>query len=213
MTNAIPPRSGIRTAPKTDDPLQLIRKLRAENRELRAENARMRVHLSRSLVDPLTGLVGRRYFDRRLHQEMARADRFEHALSLVVVDVAELRTINERAGHDEGDRVLRWVADVITRNSRDCDVPCFIGEGEFAVILPNTDLSGAHTIVERLSERLRSGSDAPILPGGLPVGLTFGVGSYPEQAETLLELVFEAESSMLEAKSEGPKSERCVVAA
>lgn len=68
-------------------------------------------------------------------------------------------------------------------------------------------------MVDRLTRKLACGGDVPILVGGLAVGLTFGMATYPTQAETLLELVFEAEESMLEAKSEGPTSERCVIAA
>ncbi len=214
MKQASPPRSGIRPRRlQPGDPFKIIRELRAENQKLRAETARLRVHVSRSLVDPLTGVCGRRYFDRRLHQEMCRADRFEQPLSLVIVDIGDLRSINERAGTAEGERVLRWVADLVARNCRECDVPCRISEQEFAVILPNTEHDGAQTLIQRLTHTLRHCGDAPILRGGVSVGLSFGLASYPTQAETLLELVFEAEESMLEAKTVGPASERCVVAA
>lgn len=213
MQKAYPPKSGVRPRFEIDDPRNILRQLRAENRELRAENARLRALADHALVDAVTGLCGRRYFDRRLQQEMSRSDRFEQPLSLVVVDIADFRTISQRGGEEEGERVLRWVADFVARNCREHDVPCVIGEGEFAVILPNAELEGAEAMVDRLTRKLACGGDVPILPGGLVVGLTFGVASYPEQAETLLELVFEAEGSMLEAKTEGPSSERCVIAA
>ncbi len=195
--NVYPPRSGIRPQLGSDDARSLVRQLRDENRALREETVRLREQLSHMLVDPVTGVCGRRYFDRRLRQEMYRTDRHGQPLGLVIVDIAELRTLKETAGEDESDIVLRWVADLVARLCRDCDVPCRISESEFALILPNTPYDGACTLVERLAHNLQVSGDAPVLTGGLSVGLRFGVSAYPEHAETLLELVFEAEESML----------------
>ena len=206
------PKSGILETPR-DPSIELVRALREEIRMLRADNARLRESQRQSLIDGTTGLCDRDYFDRRLRQEMSRADRFALPLSLVVVEIDDLRAIKEVVGQQEVDRVVRWVADRLSSSCRECDVACRISDNEFALLLMNTEFDGANVLVDRLAQLLRFG-EGPTLGGGFRVEMSFGVSSYPE-AETPLEMVFEAEGSMIEAKSvgPGPASERCIVAA
>src|SRR5437762_13062597 len=87
-------------------------------------------------TDPVTWLFNRRHFDRRLEAEINRALRAEHLLSLLMIDVDDFKTINDRFGHSAGDSVLRLVATGIKQAVRLYDVPTRYGRHEFAILLP-----------------------------------------------------------------------------
>lgn len=100
--------------------------------------------------DALTGLLNRREFDRLLADESERARRFSQSLGLVLVDVDHFKRINDSRGHAAGDAVLRSLAERITRLSRAVDRIARIGGDELAVVLPQTDASGALAAASRI---------------------------------------------------------------
>lgn len=101
-----------------------------------------------SVTDALTGLGNHRAFQEELRREVSRAHRHEHALSLALVDLDELKVINDTYGHVHGDRVLKAVADLLGRHRAE-DRAFRIGGDEFAVLLPYTVASGAYTTLDR----------------------------------------------------------------
>lgn len=128
----------------------LVRELRRRNNAeelLRTAN----VDLARmSLTDPLTGIANRRRFDEVLAGETSRAMRTGRQLSLLIIDADYFKRFNDHYGHQAGDEALRTIAACIKEAvRRPGDLACRIGGEEFAMILPDTDLSGAKAVAER----------------------------------------------------------------
>jgi len=136
-------------------------------KESEAEEVSLRIHrliervesLRRlSIIDSLTMLANRRYFDRRLVEECEKFRRYNRPLSLLLFDVDEFKFINDTYGHIAGDKALKSIADVLLNGLRTGDVVCRYGGDEFAVLMPETSLEGAWHASERLRlnvERLR----------------------------------------------------------
>src|SRR5690606_37200934 len=93
--------------------------------------------------DPLTGLLNRRGFERRLADEAARFDRYAQSIGLLLIDIDHFKRINDTWGHDAGDDVLRTVAATIAAGIRDVDDAVRFGGEEFAVLLPSTGHAAA----------------------------------------------------------------------
>jgi diguanylate cyclase (GGDEF)-like protein len=114
-----------------------------------------------SITDPLTGLYNRRYLDLILHNEMRRLSRSGEPLSLVFIDIDFFKAYNDQQGHLHGDQALRIVAQTLREHLRAGDIVTRYGGEEFVVLLPQTPLSAA-TLV---AERLRAAVAAADLPG------------------------------------------------
>ena len=128
--------------------------------------------------DPLTGLLNHQAFSEELEDELARAKRYDHCLTLVVLDVDRFKEINDTYGHREGDAVLRRVADVLRETTRRSDLSGRMGGDEFAIALVETDATHARAFVSRLEAALEASE-------GLPEGFSVSPGSalYPDEAE------------------------------
>ncbi|HET7760451.1 MAG TPA: GGDEF domain-containing protein [Gaiellaceae bacterium] len=115
------------------------------------ENAR-RFREARQLadLDALTGLHNRRYFHETLAREVARAHRYGRQLALIVFDLDDFKSINDRVGHLAGDAVLAEIAQRVRDVVRSADVPCRVGGDEFAVILPESSSSDGDLLYRRL---------------------------------------------------------------
>ena len=121
------------------------------------ENAR-RFKEARQLadLDALTGLHNRRYFHETLAREVARAQRYNRNLALVVFDLDDFKAINDRIGHLAGDAVIAEAADRVREVVRSADVGCRVGGDEFAVILPESTLGDADQLYRRLEHAVSS---------------------------------------------------------
>jgi diguanylate cyclase (GGDEF)-like protein len=128
--------------------------------------------------DPLTHLLNHQAFSDELEAELARAKRYEHCLTLVVMDVDRFKEINDTLGHREGDAVLRRVADVLRETTRRSDLSGRMGGDEFAVALVETDAVQARAYVARLEGAL---DDRDGLPAGFSVSP--GWALFPDEAE------------------------------
>jgi diguanylate cyclase (GGDEF)-like protein len=115
------------------------------------ENAR-RFREARQLadLDALTSLHNRRYFHETLAREVARAQRYDRRLALVVFDIDDFKAINDRVGHLAGDAVLGELAERVQSVVRSADIACRVGGDEFAVILPESTLADAEQLYRRL---------------------------------------------------------------
>jgi diguanylate cyclase (GGDEF)-like protein len=107
-----------------------------------------------SLTDGLTGLLNRRAFDRAFDREIARADRHEIALTVVLFDLDHFKQVNDLHGHAAGDGALRHFSDVLAAEARVTDVAARIGGEEFAVLLVGCDRSDGRRFAERVCTRL-----------------------------------------------------------
>jgi diguanylate cyclase (GGDEF)-like protein len=158
------------------------------------------------IKDDQTDSYNRRYFDRFLSEEVYRAHRYGTALSLIFLDMDNLKEVNNRYGHAMGSKAIREVSRRLVKEIRGSDKLFRYGGDEFCVVLPETDLRGARELAERL--RLALGSrlflveDTP----GMPLTASFGIASYPEHSRTSLGLIKCADRAMQRIKLSGKNS-------
>ncbi len=155
-----------------------------------------------STVDSLTGLFNRTFFFAALEREIARCARSGRGFCLLMMDLDELKSINDRLGHFHGDRVLRGVGEVIALGVRKIDTAARYGGDEFVVLLPETDPTGAFILAEKI--RLGVGALPIELPGaGNRPSLSIGVVSFPDDGRSADELIISADGAMYAAKRAG----------
>lgn len=109
---------------------------------------------TKAQIDALTGLWNRRYLDEQLTAEVHALERCKRSLSLLMVDIDHFKSINDTYGHSFGDGMIQAVAEEIHQVSRKTDVACRYGGEEFAIVLKDTDSSGALVVAERLRHRI-----------------------------------------------------------
>jgi diguanylate cyclase (GGDEF)-like protein len=154
-------------------------------------------------VDQLTHLYLRDFFQRKLQEERARAQRYGTSFALLVLDLDRFKDINDRLGHLAGDRYLQRVGDVVRRTMREADIPCRWGGEEFCVLLPETDPEGARAIAERLRDQIGALS---MEMNGMLVQTTVSVGiaCYPsDDRGTAGSLIENADRALYLAKQTG----------
>jgi diguanylate cyclase (GGDEF)-like protein len=183
----------------TPEEAQLIKRF-ASLAALAYDNARRRELLSeQARTDELTGLFNRRHFHERLAAELARAQRDETAVGLVLLDVDDFKRVNDVHGHPVGDQVLVAFAGVLSDHVRAGDVVCRSGGEEFAVILPNADDAEAARAAERLVRAVRGAQWG--VAG--PITASAGVAVAPGDALTVATLFKAADECLLAAKAQG----------
>jgi diguanylate cyclase (GGDEF)-like protein len=164
----------------------------------RARDAAIRL----STIDNLTGLFNRTFFFAAVEREIARSARSGRGFCLLMMDLDELKQINDLNGHFFGDRVLRGVGEVIRSGGRRIDTAARYGGDEFVVLLPETDPTGAYV----LAEKIRLGvADLRVEVAGSMINpsISIGVVSYPEDGRTSDELMITADNSMYHSKRAG----------
>lgn len=162
----------------------------------RARDAAIRM----STVDALTGLYNRTYFFSALEREIARGDRSGRAFCLVMLDLDDLKAVNDRFGHVAGDQVLRSVADTIRSGVRKIDVAARYGGDEFVALLPETDPTGGWVLAEKI--RLTVAEQG--MPGVDPTPtVSVGVVSYPADGRSADALLVSADRAMYASKRGG----------
>ncbi len=155
--------------------------------------------------DDQTQSFNRRYFESFLEEEFIRAKRYRSNLSLIFIDLDNLKRVNELYGHTMGSRAIRAVADRVMPLIRTVDKLFRYGGDEFCVVLPETGWRGALEVAERLRAAV---SAAPFLEevGTVKLTASFGVASYPEHANSREELVRSADQAMYRIKQAGKNS-------
>jgi diguanylate cyclase (GGDEF)-like protein/putative nucleotidyltransferase with HDIG domain len=155
-------------------------------------------------IDPKTGLFNSRHLAAALTEELARAERFERPVSLIMADLDLLRDVNNTYGHLVGDEVLAGVAGVFQEELRDYDIPARFGGEEFAILLPETGYDQALAIAERIrravAKRVFDFEDAS---EPVRVTISLGVSSFPTDGTTPSELVHRADLAVYRAKLQG----------
>jgi diguanylate cyclase (GGDEF)-like protein len=157
-----------------------------------------------AIRDGLTGLYNHRFFYERLQSELARGTRYGTPVALLMIDVDDFKSFNDRHGHRVGDEVLRTVARALEGDvRRELDIVCRYGGDEFSLILPHTPIA-ATQVAERLRRRI---SEATIsLENGKTAGtvtVSIGVAAYPGSATDVDGLVTVADEALYVAKSGG----------
>ena len=153
----------------------------------------------RARTDFLTGLPNHRFFQTTLSTELVRAQRHNHPLSLLIIDLDFLKDVNDRFGHPTGDTVIRSVGETIRISCRDFDFAARYGGEEFTVILPETPLTGAIQVADRIRERI----SFMVFPGIGHITASIGVSNYPVNALGKEDLIRVADQALYIAKNNG----------
>ena len=144
--------------------------------------------------DGLTGLANYREFMDRFEAEVRRADRSHHSFTLVLLDLDQLKRINDLQGHLAGNRALRRLAAVMKEHCRATDLAARYGGDEFAVLLIDSDRGMAEHVAQRIEQRLRSDLEKPML------SVSIGIGVYPDDGRTSAEIIEAADQRLYRRK-------------
>ena len=157
-----------------------------------------------AMVDGLTGLFVRRYFDARIEEEIERARRYGSDFSVVMMDVDDFKALNDTHGHQVGDRVLRAIAAIVKGNMRGVDTAARYGGEEIALILPRTDMVSALNQAERIRAAIAEHRIALEDGEVIRVTASFGIAAFPESGPKNAEdLVKRADRALYRAKKSG----------
>jgi diguanylate cyclase (GGDEF)-like protein len=154
-----------------------------------------------SRTDPVTGLYNRRHLEEHLRLVAHGAQRHQHPLSVLTVDIDNFKTVNDRFGHDGGDVVLRVVAERMRADLRADDVIGRWGGEEFVVVLPMTPVGGAVIAAERLRAAVAA-SSVSLGPAGT-VDVTVSVGCASATGGDVADLLRESDGALYRAKTAG----------
>ncbi len=197
----------------------------AEKVELIRQNETMVDHLKKSthalehlntqlkdlaIRDALTGLFNRRYFLEALDMEFSRSQRHSRVFSLLFIDLDHFKHYNDTFGHPAGDDLLKGLAELITKDSRDTTVVARFGGEEFILLVPETPKDGARIFAERLRKCIEEhpfhGRESQ--PSG-QVTLSIGVSTYPVDGSDSETLISRADQAMYQAKESGRNQVVC----
>lgn len=176
----------------------------AEHIALSVANIRLRKRLLyMAQRDPLTKLYNRRYMRETMLQELARAERNDGPLSVMLFDLDHFKRINDTYGHDAGDTVLQSIANLLTRQLRREDTACRYGGEEFLVVMSTLDYAGALKRAEAFRKAI---DDLDIFHEDTeiaPVTCSIGVATYPQHGHSAEQLISAADAALYNAKDTG----------
>ncbi len=189
------------------DKNELIARTRTQLRKKRySDRLRHNVQLSleMAITDQLTGLHNRRYMERHLANLIHNAGETGKPLAFLILDIDYFKSINDTHGHDIGDEVLREFAGRIASNVRGVDLACRFGGEEFVVVMPDTDMSFAYSV----GERLRRSVEAVAFkishePHKLNVTISIGIAASEGNGDTAEALLRRADQALYRAKRDG----------
>ncbi|MCH6266586.1 GGDEF domain-containing protein [Neobacillus citreus] len=153
-----------------------------------------------TIVDSLTGLYNRRYFDLSMEKTIPFSQRINCPLSLIMIDIDHFKNINDKYGHLCGDEALKHIADIIKRNVRTSDAYVRFGGEEFAIILPNTDLGECKILAEHLRKDVNQ-SDFTYHQAHIPISISLGISLF--KGENVEGFIEKADKALYTAKENG----------
>lgn len=178
--------------------LQKIREMEMETTELQS---RLEAAQSRATRDPLTNLPNRLAFEERLTDELARSQRYGTALILAVWDIDFFKNINDTYGHKSGDKALQVIAKLLSKHCREADFVARLGGEEFVILLPETALSAALKMADKLRESIEKSS---FHANGDRISITLSCGMTQYQKGDDNESIFiRADGALYQAKQQG----------
>jgi two-component system, cell cycle response regulator len=183
----------------SEDEVTLLSEI-AQPLAMAVTNARLYHQVQEQAVrDGLTGVFNRRYFDQMLELEIERAKRYNHDLSLIMIDLDYLKKINDELGHQAGDKAIREIGQVLKKLHRRVDTIARYGGEEFVALLPHTSPKGAAIAAETWRQAINEIK----LQDGWHLTASIGVATLPLQAITSAQLIKAADDAMYRAKQTG----------
>ena len=158
------------------------------------------IQLSRH--DPLTGVANRRYFFERAEQEFLRARRYQHPLSVALLDIDHFKQINDQHGHAAGDEVLRHLSHHSRELLRDADLFARIGGEEFSILMPSTNVHGARKLTDRLRQVIAD-KEVDLDGHRLQVRFSAGVTQLRGEDQSIEDYLRRADEALYRAKQAG----------
>ncbi len=152
--------------------------------------------------DPLTNLFNRRYLDEMLLQELARAERENYPVSVIMLDIDRFKRVNDTFGHKAGDETLQALATLIILHIRLFDVACRFGGEEFVIVMPHVSVETAYERAEML-RRAFPKIDLPSVRKEARPTLSFGIAAYPFHGLNSEQLLKSADMALYAAKNSG----------
>ena len=152
-----------------------------------------------ALLDPITGLGNHRAFQEELHRQIEDAQRHKHPLALALVDLDDLKRVNDDHGHAGGDQLLGSMGRLLVAGSRSADRGFRIGGDEFALLLPHSDAPSAHAVIHRMLADALSAQTS----FGRSFSFSAGVSAYPEPSRDGRILLRNADAALYWAKRHG----------
>jgi diguanylate cyclase (GGDEF)-like protein len=180
----------------TNDLALAVREAARKNREL--EKAKETIELL-ARTDILTGLANRRMLEETLPREVARADRLKESLSVIFADLDMFKPVNDRLGHNAGDRLLARLGEVLKSQIRAYALAVRFGGDEFVLLLPGTTTTGALLIAERIRKKVE---ELAMTEFSIPVTVSLGVATLAS-GETGEKLIARADEALYRAKKKG----------
>jgi diguanylate cyclase (GGDEF)-like protein/PAS domain S-box-containing protein len=150
-----------------------------------------------AVTDPLTGLGNYRCLLQVLDAEVKRFDRTGRPFAVLLLDLDDLKKVNDRYGHIVGSRALCRLGDVLRFHCRAIDTAARYGGDEFALVLPETNAEAARVVAYRIREQLITDNEQP------PLSVSIGVADYPEGGQTIEELLRTADRELYGMKCAG----------
>jgi len=166
------------------------------------ENVRLSESLERlAVTDDLTQVYNYRFLKSALRREIKRAGRFAQKLSIVMLDVDNLKTYNDKHGHLRGSHLLREMAGLLAGQVRSFDLVAKYGGDEFTAILPQTDREGAKVVAERMRAAVEKHAFPLVGPGVITVSA--GIGVFPTDGDDVASLIQASDHALYTAKRAG----------
>ncbi len=161
--------------------------------------------------DSLTGLCNRMELEMQLAEELHRAVRYNHPLTIYMLDIDHFKQINDTYGHLAGDTVLKYLGKRLTQSVREEDLVARFGGDEFVIVLPETSLAKAEDSAARLFSDI-TGLCIPLPDGSeISVSVSIGIATYPDHAESSMTLLEVADKAMYDAKKAGRHQIKSVI--
>lgn len=155
-----------------------------------------------TIIDPLTNLYNRRYFNEVLEREYSRSKRYGETFSIAMFDIDNFKNLNDTYGHQFGDLVLSEVAEIIISSLRNTDFAFRYGGEEMALILTNSDCEGAYIPIERIRKKIEE-KKFPYKDSFVSVTVSSGLSSTKLESQSATELAKQSDIALYKAKESG----------
>lgn len=186
--------------PINNEHLEIVIQKAVERKELIKAARERDLYLKMSLTDALTGLFNYKYFHEHLDRELYQCRRAEQVLSVMILDIDDFKKVNDRYGHQSGDRVLQQISSNLIKACRCHDTIARYGGEEFGIILPDTDMQRAEIVAERVLDIVKNGVYSTV---DHPITISIGIANCPYHSCDKDELIKLADTALYHSKTTG----------